>query len=115
MAYFNHNNNGYKYKIDTYCNSIDPFTLDLDVKLSRDPLPKNVGYFDIVNYCIDNGYTWQSFKAYKTMEAFQFFQNGLVHQTACQDFKHGYLILACVSFYHFISIIRNRYLLTKYL
>lgn len=108
MAAYLHLPNGYKCKVKKCCDSIDPLTLD--VRLCVDPLPRNVGYFDIVNYCIEKGstlYTWQSFKNYKIMDAFKWFESGFVTQLRCQFVKEGALVIACVRCYSSMSSINN--------
>lgn len=87
----------YKQKVKDFCNGLDPYTL----KSEKDPLPRNVGYFDIFNYCInkDSAYTHQSFKAYKSLEAYKMFENGWVQSVMCKKLDNGSSISVCkVSF-----------------
>ena len=65
----------YEELVKKFCNQIDPYTIK-----SKCILPKNVQYYDIVNYCINNSshYTTESFRAYKTLEAYKYFESGWV-------------------------------------
>lgn len=35
-----------------FCHGVDPYSLS--ASLAKESLPRNVGYFDICNYCIDS-------------------------------------------------------------
>lgn len=84
----------YLQKIKDFCGGIDPYTL----KSPKDPLPCNVHYFDVCNYCIekDSSYTQQSFKAYKSLEAFKLYESGWVQSVVCQNISTGSILLARV-------------------
>lgn len=84
----------YSQKINDYCGGIDPYSL----KSAKDPLPCNVHYFDVCNYCIDkdSSYTQQSFKAYKSLEAFKLYESGWVQSVLCQKISTGSILLARV-------------------
>ena len=85
----------YNNKTEKFCAGIDPF----DLKCEKSPLPRNVGYFDVCNYLInkDSSYTSESFKAYKSLEAYKFFENGWVQSVECKQIRTGYIVVAKVS------------------
>lgn len=87
----------YKQKVNDYCEGIDP----CGMKSEKTPLPRNVGYLDVYNYCIigkDSAYTHESFKAYKSLEAFQNFEQGWVQSFECKKITTGFVVVAKVSF-----------------
>ncbi|KAJ6639622.1 hypothetical protein Bhyg_12369 [Pseudolycoriella hygida] len=85
----------YDQKVKDFCGGIDPFTLTV----AKCPLPRNVAYFDICNYCIekDSSYTHESFKAYKCLDAYQYYENGWVQSLLCKKIDTGSIILARVK------------------
>lgn len=85
----------YNQKVKDYCGGIDPYNL----KSEKNPLPRNVGYFDVYNYCIgkDSAYTHESFKAYKLLQALQYFENGWVQSVDCKQIT-SFIVVAKVSF-----------------
>lgn len=86
----------YNQKVKDYCEGNDPYGL----KFEKTPLPRNVAYFDVCNYCIgkDSAYTHQSFRAYKSLQAFQHFENGWVQSVECKQISTGFIVVAKVSF-----------------
>lgn len=75
----------------------NPYELNLDV--CTDPLPDNVGFFDIVNYCVqkDSPYTNDSFKSYKALDAYKYFDNGRIRNVACLKQAQGFIVVSKVS------------------
>lgn len=84
----------YNQKIREFCDGIDPFTL----RNETCALPRNVGYFDVYHYCIerDSSYTHAAFKAYKSLDAYQYFENGWVQSIVCKRISRGFIIVAKV-------------------
>lgn len=85
----------YKQKVDEFCDKFDPYQM----KNENDSLPRNVGYFDVYNYCIlkDSSYTHQAFKAYKSLEVYKMFENGWVQSIICKNISNGSILLSKVS------------------
>lgn len=86
----------YAYKIRFHCDGIDPFHLDMDKCL--DSLPDNVGFFDIVNYCVDKDspYTNDSFKSYKALDAYKFYANGWIKKIGSRKLENGFIVITKV-------------------
>lgn len=86
----------YEHKIQIFCSGIDPYTLDMFK--CNDCLPHSVTYFDVVEYCINNdsSYTLQSFKAYKALDAYNFYISGWVKKIACKKHAGGYIVITNV-------------------
>lgn len=66
----------YAEKLRTYCGGLDPYKLVVD----RSFLPVGVELFDIQNYLLDHhsNYSRETFKAYKSMDAYKWFVGGWV-------------------------------------
>lgn len=88
----------YRQKIENFCGGIDPYNL----KLEKTSLPTNVGYFDVANYCIgkDSAYTRESFKAYKSLQAYQYYENGWVQAIESKKITSGSIIVAQVCVFN---------------
>lgn len=86
----------YDQKVNEYCDGIDPFTL----KKADDPLPRNVTYFDVFHYCVDRDspYTYESFKAHKSLDAKLYYEGGWVQSVMCKRLTNGYICVATVNF-----------------
>lgn len=86
----------YKEKVRDFCDGIDPYNLNSN---NKDPLPRNVHYFDIVHYCLDKDstYTFQAFKAFKTLESYRIYESGWVQSVVCKSIQTGSIILAEVN------------------
>lgn len=71
----------YKSKID-YCAGIDPYEISYDTCETDWNLFPNIQHGDIVNYLVfsTSSATLQQMKAYKSMEAHNFFTSGFVKQ-----------------------------------
>lgn len=84
----------YTQKVQQYCAGSDPYKL----AESNDPLPRNLHYFDIQNYCIekDSSYTHESFRSFKTLEAFKLYESGWVQSIICKAITTGSIIVARV-------------------
>lgn len=88
----------YDEKIKQHCGGIDPYTLD-NIK-AKDPLPDNVQFYDIQNYCIGrhSSYTKESFRAYKTLEAYNLYESGWVQSVMAKNVPTGKVSVAMVIF-----------------
>ncbi|KAJ6647934.1 hypothetical protein Bhyg_03159 [Pseudolycoriella hygida] len=85
----------YNQKAKDYCGGFDPYNM----KSEKKPLPRNVGYFDVYNYCIgkDSAFTHDSFRAYKSLQTFQYFENGWVQSIDCKKITTGFIIVSKVK------------------
>lgn len=88
----------YTQKVQQHCCGIDPYK----ITICNDPLPRNVHYFDIYNYCIekDSSYTHESFKAYKSLEAFKMYESGWVQSIMFKKITTGSFCVARVTSEH---------------
>lgn len=86
----------YNDKVANYSDGINPF--DLDIKKCKDPLPTNLAYYDVVNYCIekDSAYTFASFRAYKALDAYKFYESGWIREIGCRKITDGTVVIAMV-------------------
>ena len=84
----------YKQKIQDFCGGVDPYAL----RFEKSSLPTTVGYFDVVNYCIekDSAYTRESFKAYKSLKAYEYYESGWVQEIQCKEIASGHVVVAKV-------------------
>jgi len=59
---------------------------------------KSFGFFDIVNYCVDKDspYTNDSFKSYKTLNAYKFYANGWIKKIGSRKLENGFIVIAKV-------------------
>lgn len=91
--------NRYNRKVKDHCEGIDPFILDF--KKCEDPLPEEVGFFDVVNYCVnkDSTYTNESFKSYKALDAYKYYVDGWVKDIACRKLKNGFIVITKVRYF----------------
>lgn len=90
----------YQQKVRDFCGGLDPYCVDC--KVSTDPLPRDVGYFDVCNFCIDrdSAYTKESLKAYKTLESYLFFESGWIQSVWCKNVSSGSIVIGKVSVFH---------------
>lgn len=100
----------YAEKVTLFCDGIDPFLLPAS-DFSPTVLPKNVQYFDIYNYCINTSctYTMETFRSYKSMEAYKWFESGWIQNIGSKIVSAGLLISA-----HVISLNFNYYVLLNF-
>lgn len=84
----------YADKIKQHCCGIDPYNLVGD----QDPLPCNVQNYDIQNYCIGkhSTYTKETFRAYKTLEAYKLYESGWVQSIISKNVATGNVCVARV-------------------
>lgn len=84
-----------------FCDGVDPFNIPQQ-QLEANNLPKNVQYFDILEYCLNKAspYTREAFRAYKSLDAYKLFENGWVQELKSKKLKEGkYLVLSRVKQY----------------
>ncbi|KAG4076408.1 hypothetical protein HA402_005851 [Bradysia odoriphaga] len=86
----------YKDKLTNYVDGINPY--ELEIKKCKDPLPTNLTYYDVVNYCIekDSAYTFASFRSHKALEAYKFYESGWVREIGCRKITSGTVVIAIV-------------------
>lgn len=90
----------YRQKISVI-DDIDPYSLkagDFDVPMKDFPI---LDYVDIVSYFIftHSFYTTDQLKAYKSLEAFRFYESGFVVKLLCKKVNDVYLVFGEVSTY----------------
>lgn len=98
----------YNFKINEFCDGNNPY--ECPIKTCTDALSTNVTYYDLVNYVISmsSSYTLESFRAYKTTEAYKFYQSGWVTELGCKKISKGYIVISRVKeYYHFQSCISS--------
>lgn len=68
----------YKKKVSDYCAGTDPYTIIPD----KGQLPTNVSYMEVDRYLIHNlsSYSNQSYKSYKSLDAFRFYKAGWLQE-----------------------------------
>ena len=84
----------YKNKLQLFCCDIDPHHLIA----SDDPIPRNLHYFDICNYCIgkDSAYTHASLRAFKTLDLFKPYESGFVQSLQCKKIATDFILVGTV-------------------
>lgn len=87
----------YQEKISKFCDGINPY--ELDIKSCVDPLPNNVNYCDIINYCLyqQSSYTLNEFRNYKAIESYKFYESGWIRNVGCKKTKIGWIVIALVN------------------
>lgn len=86
----------YNEKVKKYCSGIDPYQLTE----CNDPIPRNLHYFDICNYCIDkdSAYTHASLRAFKTLESYKLYESGWIQTLQCKKISNGSIVVGAVIF-----------------
>lgn len=87
----------YQEKIQKFCRGMDPYNLDM--LNCNDLLPKNFGYFDLINYCFHHRspFTRNDFNNWKAMDAYKYYESGWVQSISCKKFDDiGSIIFAMV-------------------
>lgn len=87
----------YFYKCEKYCDEIDPFSLPKI--FCQDDFPVGLNYLDIMKYVIDGDsrYTENTFKSYRSLDAYKFYQAGWVHEVFAKQTSIGYIIVGSVT------------------
>ncbi|KAL7300295.1 hypothetical protein TKK_0006926 [Trichogramma kaykai] len=79
--------------------SIDPYTITSEMFLNDQSVLPVVGPFDIMTYLVitHSAYTSQQIKAYKSLEAYQYYKAGFVHNVKHVQINNHFVILAKVK------------------
>lgn len=87
----------YIEKVVKFCGGRDPYGLGLAE--CKESLPRNVSYYDIINYCIhkDSPFTLEMFRSYKSLEAYKYYESGFVQSIVCTKIKENSIIIAKVG------------------
>lgn len=85
----------YSYKINTFCDGLDPNSLQMD----RGKLPLGVQLYDIQNYFMDHhsSYSRETFRAYKSMDAYKWVVGGWVQEIGSYLVQKGSIVVAKVN------------------
>lgn len=81
-------------------NNVDPYTLKpQNFSFDRIEFPR-VSYIDIVNYVVfeKSAYSKESMKAYKSLDAYKYFQSGFVKRVGMKKFGNNFLVMGKVRF-----------------
>lgn len=78
---------------------VDPYTISLDTLSYNNSDFPPTSYIDIVNYVVyeKSYYTQTAMKAYKSLEAYKYFQSGFIKKVGCRKFDNNVLIMGKVS------------------
>lgn len=93
---YNDVNLRYTIKVNTFCDGMDPNTLKMD----RGTLPLGVQLYDIQNYFMDHhsSYSRDTFKAYKSMDAYKWVVGGWVQDIGSYNVQKGSIVVAKVIY-----------------
>lgn len=81
--------------LNKFCDGLDPY----NTEISKDFLPTNVTYFDLVNYLIyqTHSVTNEQFRSYKSLQSYKTFQSGWVQEMGSNKISTGVLVRAKVN------------------
>lgn len=87
------------------CDGIDPYTLEAkDLSVDRKDFP-NITVSDIENYmvCSISPFTHQTINAYKSTEAYRYFDSGFVLNIGAKTINSSAILAGKVSFNHLLK------------